>query len=51
LFSELATGFARARGPFASTISPEDAETMGLIAELLEFETDEINPFNLPMSV
>jgi hypothetical protein len=51
LFSQLATEFARARGPFGNTISPEDAETLAIIAALLDVDTDDVEPLSLPTLV
>jgi hypothetical protein len=51
LFSQVATGLARARGPFGTAVSREDAETLSIIAAFLEFETDEVNPLNLATPV
>jgi hypothetical protein len=51
LFAHVATGLARARGPFGNAISREDAETLSILAAFLEVETDEVNPLNLAMPV
>jgi hypothetical protein len=51
LFARVATGLARARGPFGSTISSADAETLTIICELLDLETDAVNPLSVPMPI
>jgi hypothetical protein len=51
LFSQVATGLARARGPFGTAVSREDAETLSIIAAFLEVETDGVNPLNLATPV
>jgi hypothetical protein len=42
----LATGLAHARGPFGE-VSRDDAETLMIIGELLEVETDRVYPLHL----
>jgi hypothetical protein len=51
LFTYVATGLARARGPYGSGVTRDDAETLSMIAAFLEIEVDEVNPLNLSTPV
>ena len=51
LFAKVATGLARARGPYGNAISREDGETLSILAAFLEVDTDDVNPLNLATPV